>query len=110
MKASKFRITVIIPFPLLPLKKEKLERKKKYFLKDLFRCLGSEPSLCFIQRKQKREIEIIKRQKKNTQGSFPPPHQTQRKGRQVPIYSISANCNMTKHRSAAGKMASKQIA
>lgn len=38
------------------------------------------------------------------------PHQTQRKGRQVSVYSISAHCNMTKYRSAACKMESRQIA
>lgn len=38
------------------------------------------------------------------------PHQTQRKGRQVSIYSISAYCNMTKYRSAACKMQFRQIA
>lgn len=97
--------------PFFSQRKKSLERKKVLF-KHLLRCSGSKPSLCFTQTNQKekkKSTEII-RKKKNTQSSSSPLHQTQGKRRQVSICSISTYCNMTKYRSAPGKMTSRQIA
>lgn len=109
MKESAFKNPVIILFSP---KERKVQKEKKYFLNI---CLDVQDQnlLCVlhrrIKRKKKESTEII-RKEKNTQSSSSPLHQTQGKRRQVSICSIRTYCNMTKYRSAAGKMTSRQIA
>lgn len=66
----------------------------------------------FYTEEAKKRLKLLKgiEKSKTHKALSTQPHQTQGKGRQVSIYSISAYCNMTKYRSAACKMEPRQIA